>query len=191
MGSAVSVSPKVPAADDTALAALTKTELQRVMAARGVGRPDVPLIHERVFRVAPLACSVWSYLGHDNMPTARDEYVRVTTMPGAPTSDYPLLECCSDGLSDLVAPDKMLRLCIKDNLFDGVGALIEAALDQGGKDNITAILVEPEEVLKSEVVAARAKAMENLFLFEDQVLSHQDHSKIQFYVQQTTLYLYN
>ena len=68
MGSAVSVSPKVPAADDAALAALTKTELQRVMAARGVGRPDVPLIHERVFRVAPLARNVWSYLGHDNMP---------------------------------------------------------------------------------------------------------------------------
>ena len=101
MGSAVSVSPKVPAADDAALAALTKTELQRVMAARGVGRPDVPLIHERVFRVAPLARSVWSYLGHDNMPKERDKYVRVTTMPGAPTSDYPLLECCSDGLSDL------------------------------------------------------------------------------------------
>ena len=58
-------------------------------------------------------------------------------------------------------------MCIRDNLIDGVGALIDAALDQGGKDNITAILVEPEEVLKAEVVAARAKAMENLFLFED------------------------
>jgi CRP-like cAMP-binding protein len=61
----------------------------------------------------------------------------------------------------------MLRYCIKENLFDGIDALIEAALDQGGKDNITAILVEPEEVLKAEVVAARAKAMENLFLFQE------------------------
>jgi PPM family protein phosphatase len=74
---------------------------------------------------------------------------------------------CSDGLSDLVAPDKLLRLCVRKSITDGVDALIEAALDRGGKDNITAILVEPEEVLKAEVVAARAKAMETLFLFED------------------------
>ena len=94
-------------------------------------------------------------------PTVRTDTLHVELCAG----DRLLL--CSDGLSDLVAPDKMLRMCIRDNLIDGVGALIDAALDQGGKDNITAILVEPEEVLKAEVVAARAKAMENLFLFED------------------------
>lgn len=125
MGSAVSVSPKVPAADaalaaltqtelqrvmavrgvcpDAFLAALTETELQRIMAARGVGPPDVPSIHEQVFRTAPLARNVWSYLGHDNMPTERDKYVQETTMPGAPLSDYPLLVCCPDGLSDLTS----------------------------------------------------------------------------------------
>ena len=70
MGAAASVSPKAPAA---AVEALRDPK-------------------EEVFRTATLARSVWPYLGHDNMPKERDDYVRVTTMPGAPTSEYPLLD---------------------------------------------------------------------------------------------------
>ena len=55
---------------------------------------------ERVFSKAKTARPIISYLEHDNIPTVRDEYVRVTTMPGAPTSEYPLLDCGPNG-SDL------------------------------------------------------------------------------------------
>ena len=79
MGAAASVSPKAPAA---AVEALRDPK-------------------EEVFRTATLARSDWPYLGHDNMPMERDKYVQETTMPGAPPSEYPLLVCCPDGLSDL------------------------------------------------------------------------------------------
>jgi len=74
---------------------------------------------------------------------------------------------CSDGLSDLVEPRAMLENLKKPNIASGVDELIEAALRAGGKDNVTVIAIEPEAVLEAESVAARAKAMENLFLFED------------------------
>ena len=56
---------------------------------------------EQAFGKAKTARPIISYLEHDNIPTVRDEYVRVTTMPGAPTSEYPLLDCGQNGLSDL------------------------------------------------------------------------------------------
>jgi len=74
---------------------------------------------------------------------------------------------CSDGLSDLVEPQVMLEYLQRENIAVCVDELIDAALRAGGKDNVTVITVEPEAVLEAESVAARAKAMENLFLFED------------------------
>ena len=74
---------------------------------------------------------------------------------------------CSDGLSDLVPPSGMLEMMCQPNIAQSVDQMIEAALKAGGKDNVTVITVEPEAVLEAEAVAARAKAMENLFLFED------------------------
>ena len=77
------------------------------------------------------------------------------------------LVLCSDGLSDLVSPDKMLLSIQTKAIGDAVDELIDAALTAGGRDNITAILIEPEAVLEADVVTARARAMEKLFLFED------------------------
>jgi serine/threonine protein phosphatase PrpC len=74
---------------------------------------------------------------------------------------------CSDGLSDMVEPVKILELLQGPAVSGCVDALIEAALTGGGRDNVTVIAIEPDAVLDAEAVAARANAMESLFLFED------------------------
>ncbi|MCA9566425.1 MAG: Stp1/IreP family PP2C-type Ser/Thr phosphatase [Myxococcales bacterium] len=94
-------------------------------------------------------------------PNVRTDTLHVELLDG----DRLLL--CSDGLSDLVHPDRVLELAMQSNLTGAVDALVQSALDEGGRDNITVVVVEPEAVLEAEQVAARAKAMENLFLFED------------------------
>ncbi len=55
-----------------------------------------------------------------------------------------ILLLCSDGLSGEVTDAKMLDLVNthKDDLDEGVKALIQAACDNGGKDNVTVILVQ-------------------------------------------------
>jgi serine/threonine protein phosphatase PrpC len=74
---------------------------------------------------------------------------------------------CSDGLSDMVPPAQVLDLLLMPNLTGAVDGLIQQALNHGGRDNVTVIAIEPEAVLQAEAVAARAKAMESLFLFDE------------------------
>ena len=74
---------------------------------------------------------------------------------------------CSDGMSDLVPPDEITRMLGIPSVETGVDELIAASLRAGGKDNITVIGLEPEAELEAATVAARARAMERLFLFED------------------------
>ncbi len=74
---------------------------------------------------------------------------------------------CSDGLHDLMKPATLLKLAQIPNLVQSVDALVQAALDGGGRDNITCVMVEPEATLEAEAVGARARAMENLFLFRE------------------------
>jgi protein phosphatase len=94
-------------------------------------------------------------------PSVRTDTLHVELIDG----DRLLL--CSDGLSDMVEPAETLELMSQANLTQAVDGLIQAALNHGGRDNVTVIAIEPEAVLEAEAVAARAKAMESLFLFED------------------------
>lgn len=94
-------------------------------------------------------------------PTVRTDTLHIDMLEG----DRLLL--CSDGLSDMVDPAVILREMSRSDLSATVDGLIQSALEGGGKDNITAIVVEPEAVLEAESVAARARAMERLFLFAD------------------------
>lgn len=94
-------------------------------------------------------------------PNVRTDTLHVELLDG----DRLLL--CSDGLSDLVDAGRILEQASQPNLTGAVDTLVQSALDEGGRDNITVVVVEPEAVLEAEQVAARAKAMENLFLFED------------------------
>src|SRR5690606_20244724 len=74
---------------------------------------------------------------------------------------------CSDGLSDLVRPERIEELLRLPDVQQGVEALVDAALERGGKDNVTVIGIAPEATLDSDAVSARARVMEDLFLFED------------------------
>jgi serine/threonine protein phosphatase PrpC len=74
---------------------------------------------------------------------------------------------CSDGVSDLVRPDRMTELLRQADVSHAVEGIVDEALANGGKDNITAIAVDAESRLDVAAVNARARAMESLFLFED------------------------
>ena len=74
---------------------------------------------------------------------------------------------CSDGLSDVVAPELMCTEALGDELEVGVTNLLQAALDKGGPDNITILLVDPAGGAPVDEATTRAGVLENLFLFED------------------------
>ena len=50
---------------------------------------------------------------------------------------------CSDGLSDLVTPDKMASALGLSDLQEAADVLLEYAMDMGGTDNISVVLIEP------------------------------------------------
>lgn len=71
-------------------------------------------------------------------PFVRPEYTRVELQPG----DIILL--CSDGLSNAVPAAQILSIVRNTPFYDAPGQLIDAANQNGGPDNITALLIELE-----------------------------------------------
>ena len=57
-----------------------------------------------------------------------------------PTAGRLLL--CSDGLSDLVAEERIAELLALDDLDACTRELVKAALDKGGRDNVTVVVVD-------------------------------------------------
>jgi serine/threonine protein phosphatase PrpC len=58
-----------------------------------------------------------------------------------PLTDGDRLLLCTDGLTELVRDDEITTILLKHpDAKDACGALIEAALDHGGPDNITAVM---------------------------------------------------
>lgn len=54
---------------------------------------------------------------------------------------------CSDGLTDMLADDEILRLLQeRDDPEEAAGALVEAALERGGVDNVTVVVTRIEDV---------------------------------------------
>ncbi len=49
---------------------------------------------------------------------------------------------CSDGLTDLISDSEMLSMIRRKPVSPAVQSLLESALDAGGRDNITGILIE-------------------------------------------------
>jgi protein phosphatase len=74
---------------------------------------------------------------------------------------------CSDGLSDMVKPARIGELAATADVTQAVESLVDAALQGGGKDNITTIGVDAVATRDAVAVTARARAMEGLFLFQD------------------------
>jgi serine/threonine protein phosphatase PrpC len=93
-------------------------------------------------------------------PTIKVDLMSVEILPGD------RLVLCSDGLSDPVDLEDIERLVGENEVEPATEALIEAALDAGGPDNVTAIVVEPEATRETEAARARAQIMQDLFLFQ-------------------------
>ncbi len=51
---------------------------------------------------------------------------------------------CSDGLTDMLTEEEIFQIVRNNDINEGVDKLIERALESGGSDNITVILVDKE-----------------------------------------------
>ena len=94
-------------------------------------------------------------------PTVQPSLASMDLLPG----DRLLL--CSDGLSDVVPPPTIGAHGELDDLERGADALLKAALDAGGPDNVTVLLIDPAREGRVDEAALRAHMLESLFLFED------------------------
>lgn len=69
-------------------------------------------------------------------------YVEVTSYPLEPKTQLLL---CSDGLCDMVTSRRMAQILDSESTVESkVGLLIDAALEAGGRDNVTVVLVDIE-----------------------------------------------
>lgn len=94
-------------------------------------------------------------------PTVQADVMSIEVLPG----DRIVLN--SDGLSDPV-PATVIEAIAGQHAIDEVcDRLVQAALDVGAPDNVTAIVVEPDATLQSETTRARAQVLDELFLFQD------------------------
>ena len=87
-------------------------------------------------------------VGSTYLETENNEYVEIATFPLLSKSTLLL---CSDGLCDMVTSSRMCDVLNRNiSLKDKAVALIDAANDAGGKDNVTVVLVESNLEMKSQ-----------------------------------------
>ena len=99
------------------------------------------------------------------MPTVKSDVLVIESLPG----DRLLL--CSDGLSDPVPAAQIQGLLAHPDPEESAQALLNQALDNGGPDNVTLVLLDPPVAGKPEVVSARAQVLADLFLFRELPMS--------------------
>jgi serine/threonine protein phosphatase PrpC len=92
-------------------------------------------------------------------PNVQADLMSIEILPG----DRILIS--SDGLSDPVPADKIEEISCQNDVQTAALDLVDAALDGGGPDNVTVVLVEPEATPETEAARARAQVMQELFLF--------------------------
>ena len=93
-------------------------------------------------------------------PTVKADVMCIDILPG----DRILL--CTDGLSDPVNEERIEKIASQDDVDTATDHLILAALERGGPDNVTVVMIEPEATQETEAVRARAQVMQELFLFK-------------------------
>ena len=94
-------------------------------------------------------------------PTVQTDLMSIEMLPG----DRILLN--TDGLSDMVSQEHIEDIASQDDVETANNRLIQAALDGGGIDNVTVVIVEPEANPQTEAARARAQVMNDLFLFQE------------------------
>ncbi|TDH26569.1 serine/threonine-protein phosphatase [Segetibacter sp. 3557_3] len=106
-------------------------------------------------------------LGFDAQFNA-DEYLETADSPFLP-GDYLLL--CSDGLSDMISNGQMISILNSNSsLVEKGKALVKAANDAGGKDNITVVLVHNDKApVKQEALRPAVSLKQTEDPVEDEV----------------------
>jgi PPM family protein phosphatase len=94
-------------------------------------------------------------------PTVQADLVAIDVLPG----DRVLL--ASDGLSDPVSLEDIESLSGQTALDQAAHQLVEAALANGGPDNVTVVVFEPSASDQAENARARAQVLDELFLFRE------------------------
>lgn len=94
-------------------------------------------------------------------PTVQADVMCIEVLPGD------RLVLCSDGLSDPVPEDVIESIASQDDVATATNQLIFQALENGGPDNVTVVMIEPEASRETTAVRARAQVMEELFLFRN------------------------
>jgi parallel beta-helix repeat protein len=104
-------------------------------------REDRGEINERAAMSHPRRNEVYRDVGSEQHTPDDPAFIELITVPFTGSS---ALLLCTDGLSDLVTSAQILRIVESHagKPSRAVRALVEAANDAGGKDNITAVLVE-------------------------------------------------
>lgn len=111
---------------------------------------DAGILNKEQARSHPHSNVIHRHLGSEN-PVEVDLRLRVRpdedyekALKNQGTRIYPgdRLILCSDGLNDMVEDKDIHSISAGENLEDVVSALIEKANENGGKDNITAMLLE-------------------------------------------------
>lgn len=93
-------------------------------------------------------------IGSTFLENGNTDYVETATFPLLPHSTLLL---CSDGLCDMVTSSQMADILQQPiSIEDKVNALITAANNAGGKDNVTVILVENEFDEESQTIVEDA-----------------------------------
>ncbi len=95
------------------------------------------ILTEEEARNHPLKNIITRSLGHE-----RDIEVDLEKIEYKPKDKYLL---CSDGLTNMISDQEILKIILEHPLEDAVQALIERANQEGGYDNITVVLVEVED----------------------------------------------
>ena len=81
-------------------------------------------------------------VGSQPLQNSDDKYIEVATFALAP---HTTLLLCSDGLCDMITSVQMKEILCQDlSVNDKAQALVTAANEAGGRDNITVVLVETE-----------------------------------------------
>lgn len=79
-------------------------------------------------------------IGHQHHRSFDQDFIESSTFPLEPNTTFLF---CSDGLTDMITSNTITGILRRDcDLNEKKDALIQAALDAGGKDNITVVLVE-------------------------------------------------
>jgi serine/threonine protein phosphatase PrpC len=99
----------------------------------------------------PRRNEVYRDVGSDEHAPDDPDFIEVLRIPFEPDS---ALLLCSDGLSDQVTSAEILRTVVGNagHPYEAVHELIDAANREGGKDNVTVLIVEGEQFVEAREI---------------------------------------